>query len=354
MKVIILTPEMRTGGTCRDAVEWANRLSASGAEVIVVAKSTEREGLRRLAREVSFVSLGDGRSLWAAGRLLEFLRRHPTASILANSGTLAGLAIAFRRLGLIRQKVVFVDPFNPADTFRRDCKTASIYRWMLWRADAFVHLSAFAERYHLRLGLSKERSHRIPNISAGCLSPQAPRGLASPLRFVAVGRLDAIKGFDRLIRAFGRIAGRWPGATLRIVGEGYDRPRLEQIIAETGLVGAVELAGHSDDVPAELRAADVFILPSLYEGMPNALIEALGSGLRVVTSPCRGSVGSLMRSIGAAQMIVSEDDFGGDFPRAVESALSLGEQEWAAVHRRFRDIFDDERNFGALRSLLSP
>lgn len=352
MKVIILTPEMRTGGTCRDAVEWANRLSAAGDEVILVAKSTEREGLRHLAAGVVFVSLGDVRSLWAAGRLLSLLRRHSEASILANAGTLAALAVAFRRLRLIRHKIVFVDPFNPADSFRRGCRTASIYRWLLWRADAFVHLSRFAENAHLRLGLPRGRSRCIPNISSRTSARAVPRPVGSPLRFVAVGRLDVIKGFDRLIGAFGGILARWPGATLRIIGEGYDRPRLERMILEAGLSGSVELAGHSDDVAGELRVADVFILPSLYEGMPNTLVEALDQGCRVVATPCRGSVRALMRELGAAPMIVSERDFAADLPRAVDAAVALDEAGWAAIQRRHLEVFENERNFQSLRGLL--
>lgn len=354
MKVIILTPEMRIGGTCRDAVEWANRLTAAGDEVILVAQAPAGEGASRLVPSVRCEGLGGARAISSALSLLRKLRRHPSAAILANSGALAGLAVIFRHLGLIKHRIVYVDPFNPADTFRRGWKTAAIYRCLLWRADAYVHLSEFAERVHLALGLRRERSSIIPNVSSPGIKGAAPRPVSHPLRLVAVGRLDVIKGFDRLIRAFARVVERRPGATLRIVGEGYDRPRLEQVIRESGLGPSVELVGRSDDVAAELRQADLFVLPSLYEGMPNALVEALDEGLRVVATPCKGPVRSLMRRLGASEMVVSEDAFADDFIRALEAALALSPEAWSDIHARHRALFDSERNFHKLRQLLLP
>ena len=353
MKVLILTSEMRIGGTCRDAVEWANRLAGRGDDVVLIAQSATGEGVYRLSPAVKLEGLGGGRALLSAGRLLRLLRRHPEAAILANAGTLAGLAIIFRGLGLIGQRIIYVDPFNPADTFRRDRKTAAIYRHLLWRVDAFVHLSDFAERFHLKLGLCPDKSWQIPNISNRLIKAASVRPLGPALRCVAVGRLDKIKGFDRLIGAFGKVVDRWPGATLRIIGEGYDRPRLEEAIRKAGLGDCVKLVGHSDDVRAELRQADLFILPSLYEGMPNTLVEALDEGLRVVVTPCRGAVSSLMVRLGASAMVVPEDDFANGLIRAIEASLSLDAAAWEEIHFRHRQVFDNERNFQKLRQLLA-
>ena len=353
MKVLILTPEMRIGGTCRDSVEWANRLAGYGDDVVLVAQSATGEGVHRLSSSVRLEGLGGRRAFLSAGRLLRILLSHPDSVILANSGTLAGLTVIFRGLGLIKQKIVFVDPFNPADTFRRGWKTAAIYRYLLWHADAFVHLSKFAERIHLELGLSKEKSSVIPNISSGSTAATSLAPAGSPLRLVAVGRLDVIKGFDRLICSFGRVIDRWPRATLGIVGEGYDRPRLEQLIRDADLGRSVELVGHSDDVAGELRRADLFVLSSLYEGMPNTLVEALDQGMRVVATPCRGSVRSLMHRLRASEMLISEDAFADDLIRAIEAGLALDSSAWVAIHARHREIFDNERNFRKLRELLA-
>jgi glycosyltransferase involved in cell wall biosynthesis len=352
MKVLILTPEMRIGGTCRDAAEWANRLAHCGDDVLLVAQSPVGEGVHRLSSSVQLEGLGGGRALFSAWSLLLLLRRHPDRVILANAGTLAGLAVIFRGLKLIRHRIVFVDPFNPADSFRRGWKTVAIYRYLLRYVDAFIHLSKFSERIHLSLGLGKKISVVIPNISSNRDKVTSLGPVSPPIRLIAVGRLDQIKGFDRLIRAFGRVADRWPGATLRIIGEGYDRRRLESIIRDVGLEGSIKLMGHSDDVAGELLKADVFVLSSLYEGMPNTLVEALDVGMRVVATPCRGPVRSLMHRLGASRMLISDDEFENDLVRAIDASLSLDSSAWAAIHARHRDIFDSARNFKQLRQQL--
>jgi glycosyltransferase involved in cell wall biosynthesis len=352
MKVLILTPEMRIGGTCRDAVEWANRFAAAGDEVVLIAQSAEGEGVGRLSPEVHLVGLGGGRAVASSLTLLKILRQHPSAVILANAGTLAGLAVLFRGLGLIGNRIVFVDPFNPADTLRHDCKTRLIYCWLLWRTDAFVHLSRFSERVHVAMGLAHEKSHHIPNISSSLPCRTSPKPLGMPLRLIAVGRLDKIKGFDRLISALQGIVARRPGTTLRIVGEGYDRSRLEAIVRDSGMTTAVKFIGHSDNVAGELQDADLFVLPSLYEGMPNTLVEALNEGLRVVATPCRGTVRSLMHQIGASEMLIDEYDFDAGLGRAIDAALGMHDAAWGDIHSRHRAIFDADLNFTKLRNLL--
>lgn len=352
MKVLILTPELRIGGTCRDAVEWANRFADAGDQVVLLAQSVEGEGISRVRPEVRVLGLGRGRAITSSVRLLDIIRQYPSAVILANAGTLAGLAILFRDIGIIGNRIVFVDPFNPVDTLRRGCKERSIYRWLLWRADAFVHLSRYAERIQVALGLAKKRSHLIPNINSTNLPTARIGRLESPPRLIAVGRLDRIKGFDRLIRALPSVIARRPGTLLRVVGDGYDRSRLERIVQENGLKDSVSFAGHSDDVISELRNADLFVLPSLYEGMPNTLVEALNTGLRVVATPCRGTVRSYMYQIGAGKMLIDEQEFEADLCRSIDAAIEVDGVEWARIHAKHREIFDADRNFAELRKLL--
>jgi sugar transferase (PEP-CTERM/EpsH1 system associated) len=107
-----------------------------------------------------------------------------------------------------------------------------------------------------------------------------------------VGRLDPINDQCRLIEAFARLRGRSAqGRRLRlvIVGEGPCRAALAGRIASLGLQGAVWLAGASSDVPAMLRAFDVFALPSLNEGISNTVLEAMASGLPVVATRVGGN-----------------------------------------------------------------
>jgi len=110
-----------------------------------------------------------------------------------------------------------------------------------------------------------------------------------PVRLLAVGRLVAQKGIDVLLDALAR-----PGletVELDVVGDGGWRGALEGQAAALGMAGRVRLHGWLDrSVLAEIyRAADVFVLPSRDEGMPNVVLEAMASGLPVVASAVAGA-----------------------------------------------------------------
>jgi starch synthase (maltosyl-transferring) len=102
-----------------------------------------------------------------------------------------------------------------------------------------------------------------------------------------VGRMDPVKRIGDLLQAMTLL----PDDTrthLLLVGDGPERPRVESHVAAAGLRERVHLAGFRRDVPALLAAADLFVLPSLTEGMPNALLEAMACGLPVVTCDVPG------------------------------------------------------------------
>jgi glycosyltransferase involved in cell wall biosynthesis len=168
------------------------------------------------------------------------------------------------------------------------------------RAAAFVAPSPAIERELIVSGYARRRIHYIPN---GVAIPEtrdaASRsqaradlaeadaslaiGAAAPLA-VYTGRLHSMKGLDFLVRAWPRVLARLPDARLWLVGDGPHRTELNDLIGHLGLWGFVYLAGPFDDVEDFLRAADVFVLPSLEEGMSLALLEAMAMGLPVVAS----------------------------------------------------------------------
>lgn len=103
----------------------------------------------------------------------------------------------------------------------------------------------------------------------------------------AVGRLDAQKGHRYLLEAFANLRATLP-VKLAIIGDGPLRRELETLARELRIEEACTFAGEVPDVPAWLSALDVFVLPSLWEGLPNALLEAMAMGLAVVATRVDG------------------------------------------------------------------
>lgn len=104
--------------------------------------------------------------------------------------------------------------------------------------------------------------------------------------WIAVGRLVEQKNYPMMLRAFRTVVDELPGECLRIYGEGDLRETLQDLVEELGLDGNVSLCGTTIDVPGALSGAKGFLLASDYEGMPNALMEALAMGVPCVTTDC--------------------------------------------------------------------
>lgn len=122
--------------------------------------------------------------------------------------------------------------------------------------------------------------------------PAARAALGAPhgsLVIGTVGRLDPVKDQVGFLRAFARVAARYPTALAVLVGDGPCRAALEQEIASLGLDGRARLLGNRLDVPRLLPGFDLFSLPSIAEGMSNTVLEAMAAGLPVVATRVGGT-----------------------------------------------------------------
>ncbi len=174
---------------------------------------------------------------------------------------------------------------------------ARVDRWRLRRARGIV---AVAHAIARELPAScRKRAVVIPNgldveaLEARAVreEPAARAALAAlPGRPVvlAAGRLEAQKGFDRLLRALAAARERGSGLGLAIAGEGSERNRLERLAARLGFGEAVRLLGARDDLAGLLAAADGVVVPSRREGLPYVLLEAMALGRPLVATAVGG------------------------------------------------------------------
>ncbi len=160
-------------------------------------------------------------------------------------------------------------------------------------ADLIHCVSDDMRRTVLSLGAPPEKILvNRPAIPVDQFSPLRNRKLEhdGPFRLLSIGRLHWKKGFDDSIRAVAALRGRGVEVDYRIAGEGAEREKLMFMIHELGCEGSISLLGSLEqpEIKELLGWADALLLPSLSEGISNAVLEAMAAGLAVVSTRCGG------------------------------------------------------------------
>ncbi len=207
----------------------------------------------------------------------------------------------------------------------------------------------------------------IPNgVDTVRFSPVTETAVPNPIRqslqidatapvLLYVGAIEPRKGSDLLFAAWAKLAPEFPSAHLVLVGPRLDQSdpalapfgqRLEALLEASGTRERVHFVGRVDNVEAYLQAATLFVFPSRREGLPNVVMEAMASGLPVVTTPFIG----LSAELGQAgeQYLLAEHDAGHLYERIRQVLLDATWREqlgrngrtWATTHLDIETILD--------------
>ena len=177
-----------------------------------------------------------------------------------------------------------------------------------------VQLESYKYKYPLFL---RSRIVTISNPIYPCKEPAYPNeGIKPPKRILNVGRLSYQKNQLFLIRSFALIASKNPDWKLTLVGEGEYRENIERLIIEKGLINRIDLIGAVKEVDYWYQNSSFFVFPSLWEGFPNALVEAFREGLPAI---------GLSSTSGVNQLIVNKKN--GLLVESKEESLALALQE---------------------------
>ncbi len=158
-------------------------------------------------------------------------------------------------------------------------------RWAYPSADHVVVLTERSLSFFSRR--VRNRARVIPNPAMVSIPPRQPFSSNGHSKtMIAMGRLVRQKGFDILLQAFARVAGKHPEWSLEILGEGRLREKLEAQVESLGLRDRVRLPGTTKEPHEKLRRADLFVMSSRHEGFPLSLCEALACGLPAISFDC--------------------------------------------------------------------
>jgi len=239
-----------------------------------------------------------------------------------------------------------------SDPRQQDNNVASglLRRLLYRRARAIVVQTNGAASYFASSSL-RTKTLVIPNPV-----PQPPISLASSGRpgasIMAMGRLSGEKGFDLLLTAFASVADRFPDWTLTIWGDGTLRGSLESQRDDLGLGARVRMPGRTKTPGVPMRAADIFVLSSHYEGFPNVLAEAMANGAAVISYDCPSGPADLIES-GVNGLLVAPESVEA-LADAMAALMSDGAERrrLGANAERVTDAFSLERVMAMWESII--
>jgi glycosyltransferase involved in cell wall biosynthesis len=356
-RVLLLSDRLdMAGGVERFVCHLANHLASVGMDVAVGSVDTPRARVHYPLDARVRVLTGKVAPLHAAGprawRLFQQQRRigRALSALTRAEGPdvvlLNGLTTACSTLLFDRS---FIDRTIVCDHNHFDARSRSwrlMRSWLYPKAAALVSLTqADAPRFRAL----NPRTRVIYNAST--LRAQGPVPARSPL-VLALGRHVRQKGFDLLLQAWKQVVVTLPQARLRVLGDG---PLLAETQAQARALGvdaSVEWLPPTTDVAAHYREAAVFVLPSRYEGMPLALLEAQAMGVPSVAFDCpTGPAEILTPTTGC---LVPAGDVAGLAAAIVELLRSDGlrQRMGQAAIVRSNELFDPARHAQAWTALV--
>lgn len=334
--IIFLNYSFNFGGIERDILNQVKILQSEGYTCELCLQQNAGNFITKLPHGIQVSATNTSDIIKTGIALRKVFQKTPGATVIVNQYKLACSAIIAKITTRTSTRIIYREPSLPRSNLNQYALT-KYYRIALKLADTIVVQSAFARNQMISLGLKPSKITICNNIP-----PETHA--ATPIRInpvpnlVCIGRLSKEKGQVRLIQAMPSILNLYPGAKLTIVGDGPLMPALQQSIIELNLGNSVELTGYSADPLQMLRNADILVIPSHWEGIPNVMLEALAVGVRIVAtpgsggrnkkSPRDGAMAEILKNIGLERGIIREDDFERSLVHAIEQMLALSQKEW--------------------------
>ncbi|BAY13951.1 glycosyltransferase [Calothrix sp. NIES-2098] len=299
-RLAIFVHSLYGGGAERAMLNLARGFSQQGIQVDLVLLRVEGNYLSQLPPEVKIVDLGGGRLWQCFPALVRYLQQEKPSVMLSTLDDTNIAALWARRLVGSKTRLVV----NVQNTISQDAKNAKqlktrfmpqLVRWFFPWADAVVPVSYGVAEDLMQIGVSKECIQIVPNpvvtpnvfqkaqeeVDHPWFSPNQPPVI------LGVGRLNRQKDFHTLIRAFALLRRQRP-ARLVILGEDEgEEAALRTLIQELNLTEDVDLPGFVSNPYAYMAKSAVFVLSSLFEGLPSVLIEAMAVGTPVIATNCQ-------------------------------------------------------------------
>ncbi len=316
-RVLFLLPSLAGGGAERIVTILLHHLDREQFEPHLGLVSADGAYRDLIPPDVPVHNLHSSRARFALPRLAHLIRRVRPDTVFS---TLDHLNIAVMLLRpLIPRSIRVV--IRPTSILAESIKQ---FRWPALPLFLYKKLFPYADRIicqsdHMRnelvclLGLSGNLKRIYNPVDVAAIRKQARSGRNPYLKhgpgphIVTAGRLARQKRFDRILKKLPQWVETHPDMQLWILGIGPERGRLERLACELGVSSIVHFPGFQPNPCRWFHHADLFVLASVHEALPNALLEALASGCPSLVRACPGGCAEVARQVGVDSCKLVED-----------------------------------------------
>ena len=314
IKVTFVLPSFAGGGAERVVLTLMRHLDPARFTPHLIVLNGEGPLRDSVSGNISVTDLRQPR-LRQAWRRLAAVLREAESDVVVPTISHINLAVLLMRNRLGPKTRVVVRESNTPSASLGATRWPVLYRWLYRRycrraAAILCPSQRVASEFAGLFSVDPDRLAVLPHP----VDVEAVRGLSAPakreagtgLRFVAAGRLTHQKGFDRLIDLLPALPG---DSHVTILGDGEDRGVLEQRARRYGVEDRVAFSGFAQNPWTYFAGADAFLLPSRWEGMPNAALEALAVGTPVIARREAGGITEIAASDDALTIVESDEAF---------------------------------------------
>ncbi len=296
-KVAIIIPSLRGGGAERVMINIAKHLDYNKFDLRLIVIKKEGPYLKQLPRNLEVIDINSSRVRYSLFKLMKAINKFKPDVILSTLGHLNLTLLIIRHFLKGNPKIIIREANTPSMNLNQLSPIKKIlfkymYKKLYPKADLIIAQCKDMKNDIVNTFNVKENKIKYIYNPLDIEFIKEKKKDENPydsnkINLLAVGRLTYQKGFDILINAFNLVINNIPRVQLTILGEGELKQELQNQARKLGILDKISFIGFKDNPYPYYYYADTYILSSRTEGFPNALLEALACGCKVVSTDCK-------------------------------------------------------------------
>lgn len=322
MKVIQVIPKLDLAGAEIMCENLTTALTDLDVEVVVVSLFNKRtmisERLEEKGIKIIYLNKRNGFDFQVIFDLIKVLKKEKPDVVHTHINVLIYVAVASMFAGVKRKVHTVHSVANEEATTFKQKLYYIIFHYMNVTPVALT--KEIQESIVQRYRISEEKVPIIYNgIDLSKCKKKKAYNIDHKLTFLHIGRFADVKNHKMLIDAFSNYIKKVPDSELLLIGDGPLMEEIKYKVQKLNLTDKIHFLGQKSDVFSYLNLADAFIFPSIYEGMPMTLIEAMGTGLPIIATNV-GGIPSMIKNNYNGILVKCEID---DIEKAMERVMDL-------------------------------